>query len=275
LKLFNESMITIIQRRQRWDSTLNSRNWCLIHELATGINAFDLIPALTAFVREKRRAATEISSDVREKFRREKDATWINDYYVSIHESLTCWVRSEHDYLNMKKLNEEKVRCKSRWQNKTGNWRRDFVWIQEDVESIDEVDCSAFRGRIIGQLQLIVTIIDSQRVDEHHKSIRYCEAFVNVMKSRNNERFNDIIRMISLEAWSRSHAANLRFLELNRIYDVSSIIRSVHVVPNDKRGLYVNNYANWDVYNSVYADDFMNIESRRAAEYQKRNPEIA
>ncbi len=47
------------------------------------------------------------------------------------------------------------------------------------------------------------------------------------------------------------------------------------MVPNDKRGLYVNNYANWDVYNSVYADDFMNIESRRAAEYQKRNPEIA
>jgi hypothetical protein len=200
LKFFNESMITIIQRRQRWNSILNSRNWCLIHELATRINAFDLISILTAFVREKRRATIEISSDVRKKFRRKKNVTWINDYYVNIHESLTCWIRSEHDYLNIKKLNEKKVRCKSRWQNKIDNWKRDFVWIQEDIEFIDEIDCSAFRKKIIKQLQLIMTIINSQRVDEHHKSIKYCEIFVNVMKSRNNERFNDIIEMISLKA---------------------------------------------------------------------------
>jgi hypothetical protein len=199
LKLFDESMITIIQRRQHWDSILNFRNWCLIHELATKINTFDLISILTAFVRKKRRTTIKISSDVRKKFRREKNATWINDYYVSIHESLTCWIRSEHDYLNMKKFNEKKVRCKSRWQNKIDNWKRNFVWIQKNIEFIDEIDCSAFRKRIIKQLQLIMMIINSRKIDEHHKSIRYCETFVTVMKSRNNERFNDIIEMINLK----------------------------------------------------------------------------
>jgi hypothetical protein len=78
------------------------------------INAFDLISILTIFVRKKRRTTIEISSDVQKKFRREKNATWINDYYVNIHESLTCWIRSKHDYLNMKKFNEKKLRCKSR-----------------------------------------------------------------------------------------------------------------------------------------------------------------
>jgi hypothetical protein len=149
------------------------------------------------------------------------------------------------------------------------------VWIQENIKSIDEIDCSAFRERIIKQLQLIMTIINFQKVDEHHKSIKYCETFVNVMKSRNNEKFNDITEIISLKAWSRSHAANLRFLKLNRIYDVSSIIKNVHMMSNDKRRLYVNNYANWNVYNSIYVDDFMNIESRRTTKYQKKNSKIA
>jgi hypothetical protein len=149
------------------------------------------------------------------------------------------------------------------------------MWIQKDIESIEKIDCNAFREKIIKQLQLIMTIINSQRVDEHHKSIRYCETFVNVMKSRNNEKFNDITEMISLKAWSRNHAANLRFLKFNRVNDVSSIIKSVHVMSNDKRELYVNNYANWDVYNSIYVNDFMNIESRRATKYQKKNSKIA
>jgi hypothetical protein len=44
-----------------------------------------------------------------------------------------------------------------------------------------------------------MTIINSRKVDKHHKLIKYCEIFVNVMKSRNNEIFNDIIEMINLK----------------------------------------------------------------------------
>ncbi len=87
LKLLDELMMTIIQRRQYWNSILNSCNWCLIYELATKINAFDLISTLTTFVREKRRATNEISSDVQRNFVEKKTQ----------HESMIImWVFMNH-----------------------------------------------------------------------------------------------------------------------------------------------------------------------------------
>jgi hypothetical protein len=245
-------------------------NWCWIHELVVATNELDLISILTAFVREKRRATNETSIRDSNKYRRDKDSTWTNKLYVSVHAFLTCWVRNENDSLNLNKLIEEKVRCKSQWQNKDDEWRRDFVWVQEEVV-IESDSSNFFQSKFIEQLQIIMIIIDLEQLDSNHRSMRYYEVFLNIWKSRNKEKSNEISEMIDIKSWSQSVFRNFRFLRFKRIYDVSAMIKSVHVMSNDKNDYYVNNYANWDIYNTVYDEDFLNKRTRRAKTYSRTN----
>jgi hypothetical protein len=128
LALIDEMKLTS-KKKQNWNWIMKRFNWCWAYELVVATNELDLISILTAFVREKRRATDETSSRNSNKYRRNKDSTWANKLYVSVHAFLTCWVRNENDSLNLNKLIEEKMRCKSQWQNKNDEWRRDFVWI--------------------------------------------------------------------------------------------------------------------------------------------------
>ncbi len=160
----------------------------------------DLISVLIAFVKKKRRIVNDYLNISEDKHRREKDSTWMNNWYVSIHDLLICWVRNEHDFMNMKKLMKKKMRCKSQWQNKHDSWRRDFVWIQEEKNRIQSNTLNHFQNKIINQLQTILTIVKSKKIDVNDKSIKYCDVLLILLKSRNDEVFNEINEMIELRA---------------------------------------------------------------------------
>ncbi len=48
-------------------------------------------------------------------------------------------------------------------------------------------------------------------------------------------------------------------LGAHRIVEISSILRSAHVVPRDQERIvfYVNNYIDWDQFNQLYAPDWL------------------
>ena len=54
-----------------------------------------------------------------------------------------------------------------------------------------------------------------------------------------------------------------------RFYDMAAILQSVHVVPDGGTGYYVNNYADWDTYNTVYDDNFLTDGAKKAKQYQR------
>ncbi|KAH6214777.1 hypothetical protein HBI15_135390 [Parastagonospora nodorum] len=94
-------------------------------------------------------------------------------------------------------------------------------------------------GRVVAQLHLILTIIDHTRYDKDGKHIAYIRAFSKVLLFNNNRQIDNTTRMLST-------------LQAFKFYDLSTIIRPVHLVPRDLPNLttrttmsyYVNNYIN-------------------------------
>ncbi|KAH5399021.1 hypothetical protein HBI46_242860 [Parastagonospora nodorum] len=88
-------------------------------------------------------------------------------------------------------------------------------------------------GRVVAQLHLILTIINHTRYDKDRKHIAYIRAFSEVLLFNNNRQINNTTRMLTF-----------------KFYDLSTIIRPVHLVPRDlpnsttrtTMSYYVNNY---------------------------------
>jgi hypothetical protein len=223
-----------------------------------------LISVLIIFIREQRRTTNDMQ-EMKEidKYRRESNSSWMKNLYVNLHEFLTCWIRNEQDSSNMKNLIEEKVRCKSNWQNKIDHWRRDYVWVQKQT-SFD-----ALHDKLIEQIQVILTIENSRRVINQTKLNIYFEVLLNLMRSRNKNISNEIFDMIELQSSSKKIFKNSRRFETKRFYDMSSILRNAHVISNERNKYYVNNYIDWNTYNIVYDNDFMRKDKIKINLYKK------
>ncbi|KAH5245152.1 hypothetical protein HBI72_183400 [Parastagonospora nodorum] len=92
-------------------------------------------------------------------------------------------------------------------------------------------------SRVVAQLHLILTIINHTRYDKDRKHIAYIRAFSEVLLFNNNRQIDNTTRMLSMPF---------------KFYDLSTIIRPVHLVPRDlpdstthtTMSYYVNNYIN-------------------------------
>ncbi len=58
-------------------------------------------------------------------------------------------------------------------------------------------------------------------------------------------------------------------LKINKIYNISSVIQNVHVIFSEFERYYVNNYVNWDTYNTIYDEKFLKSEIARVNMYKK------
>ena len=65
--------------------------------------------------------------------------------------------------------------------------------------------------------------------------------------------------MIELEKICALTADNLRNLGAHQIIEISSVLHSTHLVPEDqdKFVFYINNYIDWDQFNQLYDPDWM------------------
>lgn len=48
---------------------------------------------------------------------------------------------------------------------------------------------------------------------------------------------------------------------------MSAILQNVYVVLDNRTGYYMNNYANWNMYNKVYDDIFFIDKVKKAKQY--------
>ncbi|KAH6098961.1 hypothetical protein HBI69_233170 [Parastagonospora nodorum] len=118
-------------------------------------------------------------------------------------------------------------------------------------------------SRVVAQLHLILTIIDHTRYDKDGKHIAYIRAFSEVLLFNNNRQIDNTTRMLSMPF---------------KFYDLSTIIRPVHLIPRDlpnsttrtTMSYYVNNYIDWDEYNRLYSLTFNIDLLRTLREYQQK-----
>lgn len=247
---------------------LRVQRWRAASVIANCTEIPDFIDSLAVFVREQRnkRDGIHTSSGLLE--RRDRDPTWISEYYLAVHGALVCWKRAGADPDDMERRMKEYVRCSPNWQGNAGKWRRDHVWLQEYTDS--HGDISAKR---VGQLQLIVTILDPTRRDAKGKLATYTGALVKLLRPVDGGRPHRVHGMVEVKQWPVGNARRPRDLGAYRVYELSTISRSAHVIPAGGMGhdaFFVNNWIDWDQYNTLYDEDFLARGIRTANDIERR-----
>ena len=77
--------------------------------------------------------------------------------------------------------------------------------------------------------------------------------------------------MIEVEDWPQVHTGNPRDLRNRCFFDMSTILRSAHIIPTGNPGKYfINSYVDWDQYNTIYDPDFLTNGTREADRIAKQ-----
>jgi len=200
----------------------------------------------------------------------------VRSYYVSVHESLQCWKRDEKNVDDLKNLVSDRVYCSSNWQKKKRVWRRDYVLIQKRSKETTEV-LTLLNDQLSDQLRLILFIINLLRQDNKNNELQHNDALVKLLKSCNKKTQHAVHEMIEIKHWSKDNVKNSRSLEASWFFHLHTILRSVHVVSannissesNKNKFFYINNFSDWDSYNSIYEKNFLHKETRIAEYYFK------
>jgi hypothetical protein len=237
----------------------NWRHSSRIQEML-GLDGF--VDALAVFVRETRKKMDNEKSPWDDSI--ERDSSWVNTYPVAMHRSLRYWKRDGKDASDINRLVSEWARCAFEWQGQKECWRRDFIWIWASP-----LDQGVVNGKLLGQLQLLFSVLDLGRRDERGRPIRYTGAFVDIFKVKNpnNPRLHKIHGMYEYNKQPFNQATQRRTLGSRRSYALDKIHRAAHVVPaqfSDSNHYLVNNYIDWEQYNDLH-DDNWEAENIQAA----------
>ena len=156
---------------------------------------------------------------------------------VTLHPSIRCWCRKWDDSNDLEMLTKEYVRCKEGCQAGK-EWRRDYVWVQDT-----QTDGSLLGGKRVGQLQAIVTVIDHQRHNTNGTPVQYTEALINLLRLRYGGKVGGVHGMVEVEDWPQVRTQNPRDIGHWCFFNMSTILRSPHMIPSGKAGVnYINNY---------------------------------
>src|SRR5580692_6023507 len=227
--------------------------WRTAAEVAVRLEIKDFIDALAVFVRESRKRLDGVPITNASVVRRVSDSSWVEGMLVALHSSIRCWRRKGSDSNDLELLTKEYVRCKQSWQ-KGKEWRRDYVWVQD----IEADDGSPLSGRKVGQVQAIVTVVDDSRRDSKGAPVQYTGVFVDLLRLRNNGQVHSVHGMVEVEDWPQVCTQNPCNIGHWCFFDMSTILRSAHIIPTNNTGIYyVNNYVDWDQYNTIFDPEFL------------------
>ena len=122
---------------------------------------------------------------------------------------------------------------------------------------------------MIGELQLILTVRDEglESKDVYTQLPKYIGALVKLLRWRRQGSVHLKYGIVEVEPWPTTEARHQRFLTGKRIYSIPNIIRGANVVSATTPPIqywFVNNYIDWDQFNTLYDKDFETKETRAA-----------
>ncbi len=256
------------------ETRLSKRHWCETDMIALYLKILDLIDALTVFVRKCRKQTDCINILNSELDHQNSDSSWVSSYYISIHLSITCWKQKTKNSANIEKLSSELVCCHSEWQDKLSNWRQDYVFVQKYEKSSNDCqkDSSIMKDKMMRHLQLIMTVVDSERKNKRDDCLRYTDALIELLWFWNSGVIDHHHDMMKVETWHASNARNHCNISVWWFYQMFTILHSAHVISTElwDDTYYINNYINWKTYNTIYDSDFFSQEIRMTCAYEKQ-----
>ena len=242
----------------------------------------DFRRALVMFIRQERQRRDQQTLCDPAQLR---DYSWVDGFKLQVHGSITTWKPDGKQPRDPDHLVSELMRCSPCWQGKQRDWRRDFVWCEDSKQVYRRTGQSALGARSVCQLLLIFTVEDPmvQRAMEpiegreqgptaSFRPFEYCGAFVEVLQPRRNGQPHPYHGMLEMEVQSTPSPRT------RQIIAIDNILRGAHIVPAQEAGggvgqpeiFFVNNYIDWDQFNTLYDPDFLAAGKQLAIKFEKK-----
>ncbi|KAK2629474.1 hypothetical protein QTJ16_000294 [Diplocarpon rosae] len=261
-------------------------------EAARGINLPGFLEALALFVYQERRRYQGYSIPFDYAQLCLKDSAWVADYPIVFLGAVKCWKRSGKDETDSEAMVEEILRCSQNWR---GNGvRKDFCWLQAFPRSTlsgtsRQETINPWNGTRVAQLQVVLKILDLEveLKDAAGRPPTYYGALADVFPFRgeveNPKKWHASLGqpdklhgMIEVTRAQVPTALRPTKLQGRRFFRMADIYRSAHVISSyigdeERRSniFYVNNYIDWDQYQTYYRDGWED-EGRRHADDMRR-----
>lgn len=183
---------------------------------------------------------------------------------------MITWKCIDKDADDLKKLKKKYIHCSSNWQNRD-YWQQDHIWMQKHQDEQHQVMMSrSLNEKILNYLNLIVIVLNHKRLNSNKSSV-YTEILIKHLRKRHQELSHEIYDMIEMKNWSINLIRNSWKLKTHRFYWLTNVIRSAHVMlMNENMSIYyVNNYIDWNQYNTLYDKDFLKKRHQKMNELNK------
>ncbi len=128
----------------------------------------------------------------------------------------------------------------------------------------------SLNDKIFNHLNLIVTVLNHKRLNSNKSNI-YTEILIKHLRKWYQELLHEIHDMIEMKNWSINLIRNSWKLKAHWFYWLMNVIQSAHVMfMNENMNIYyVNNYIDWDQYNTLYDEDFLKKKHQKMNELNK------
>ena len=230
---------------------------------------------MTVFIREKRKTINDESTIVEnEQYKQEINSNWVKNYFIGVHKFIICWKRKHKDFTNLNFLSEKKVRCVSHWREKN-KWRKNCVWIQktDSNNNYKTTDFVKNNDRRVRWLKFIIIIFNHKRIKADGRSCEYIKTFIERLNWVTDEKSNIIYDIFEARVSSKNKSKKLKKLNHRRFYDLCNIIRNVHLISTNQSCMrfFVNNFIDWNQYNTIFDFEFIRNEIRYDNEWLERS----
>ena len=249
------------------DRRINISIWRTVEEVQRRMEITDLASKLAPFVRECRKQIDGIRRTDWDVDRLEADDDWVSKMPLSIHHSVVCYIRFGKDATDTNKLDKVFARCTPLWAD-TGAPRYDAVMVREYERANDSL-----HGNKVGRLRLLLTIQDTGRLDSEGKYPKFAGALVETLQVCDGGKIDARTGMLRVQSIKPSSSRTRRTLDALQIYDINHIARPISLVPTDINVtdcFFVNNYSDWDIYNTIYDEDFERINRAQVNAYARK-----
>ena len=264
--------------------------------LAEALQLPGFMEAVGCFINEQRNRRLGIETPYDYSHACHGDWSWVRNIPIILYKGIRCWKRSGKDDSDSEAMRKEHLRCTPAWRMLGP--RNDYCWVQAWPRTQrDRASRSnnPHNGSRVGQLRLILSVLDTgfPREDYSAHLPSYRGAMIDVYPfvnetanpaawTKQTGEPHPIHGMIEVSNPKISTAVNPHRLYDRRIFRLVDIYRSAHVVPSKVHDVqrqsdvsYVNNYIDWDEYQTRVAVDWAARDLKQAramkAQFEQQN----
>ena len=123
------------------------------------------------------------------------------------------------------------------------------------------------------RLKFMIFVFDHEQIKVDERSRQYTKIFIKKLNWIINEKSNIIHDMFEIRISSKNKSKKFKKLNHHCFYDLCIIIRNVHFILTNQfcTKFFVNNFIDWNQYNTIFDFEFFKNEIRYVDEWSKES----